>query len=66
MAKRSTLDQPSEQAMQVVSIPDPMAVKRPTVITGKHSTIEKGKDKEQWQDVPLSPKGPHMKKTRAR
>ncbi|KAL2642598.1 hypothetical protein R1flu_010185 [Riccia fluitans] len=49
-AGRQTVDWPSGQATQVVSIPDPTAAKRSAMVIGKYSAIKKGKDRKQWQD----------------
>ncbi|KAL2621879.1 hypothetical protein R1flu_002084 [Riccia fluitans] len=53
-----SIDWTSGQAIQVVSPSDSTAAKRPMVVTGRHSTSKKGKDRESWQNMPLPPEGP--------
>ncbi|KAL2635163.1 hypothetical protein R1flu_006642 [Riccia fluitans] len=54
----------------VVSIPDSIAAPRPMTVTNKQAVIvmeiSLGKEKIQWQDVPLPPKSPKRRKTMAK
>ncbi|KAL2635131.1 hypothetical protein R1flu_006610 [Riccia fluitans] len=50
---------------QTSSTPEPMTGKQPAVATSRTSASKKGKDKEPWQAVPVLPKGPQKKKTKA-